>query len=188
MSRERAVRMGGIIYFGAHMLHAILSAVILGAANTVGDMLWAGFSLRHRVAYGLLHGAAICLLIGATIGWRARRLRAGALAGPFVGVLAAGVFYLLAPTLRYSAMFPAWMFFWICFALLQKQLYRESGWSASVVRGLVAAVVSGLAFYAISGIWTRPPRGGPNYLYNFGAWTVAFFPGFASLFVGKPRR
>lgn len=170
------------------MLHAILSAVILGSANTIGDMLWAGFSLRHRVVYGLLHGAAICLLIGAMIGWRARRLMAGALAGPIIGVLAAGVFYLLAPSLRYSAMFPAWMFFWICFALLQKQLYRERSWTGSVVRGLVAAIVSGAAFYAISGIWTRPPSGGPNYLYNFGAWTFAFLPGFASLFVGGPRR
>jgi hypothetical protein len=147
-------------------------------------MLWAGLSLRHRVGYGLVHGAIICLLIGAFIGWRAGSPSRGVAAGPIVGVLAAGVFYLLAPWWRYYAMFPAWMFFWVCFALLQKALRRERSWGPSLARGTTAAIVSGLAFYAISGIWTNPPRGGPNYLYNLGAWTFAFFPGFAALFVG----
>jgi hypothetical protein len=98
--------------------------------------------------------------------------------------MAAGLFYLLAPWLRYSAMFPAWMFFWICFAILQEWLRRERdhAWGLAVARGLVAAILSGLAFYAIAGIWTRPPRD-PNYLYNLGAWSFAFLPGFAALFV-----
>jgi hypothetical protein len=164
------------------MIHALIAAVALGAASTVGDMLWAGLSLRHRVVSGLIHGAVICLLIGAFIGWRAGRLFPGLAAGPAVGVAAATVFYLLAPWLGYSAMFPAWMFFWICFAMLQRGLRRDSGWGSAILRGLVAAIVSGLAFYAISGIWTRPPRGGPNYLYNFAAWTFAFLPGFIALF------
>jgi hypothetical protein len=170
------------------MTHALIAALVLGAASTVGDMLWAGLSLRHRMTYGLVHGAAICLFIGAFVGWRAGRLASGLAAGPVIGVLAAALFYALAPWLRYSAMFPAWMFFWVCFALLQKFLSRESGWRGAIVRGLVAAVVSGAAFYAISGIWTDPPRQGPRYLYNFAAWSVAFLPGFAALFVGPRAR
>jgi hypothetical protein len=103
-----------------------------------------------------------------------------------IGLLAAGTFYVLAPWLRYYAMFPAWMLFWLCFAVLQKQLCRDPRWGSAFARGAAAALVSGLAFYLISGIWTRPPRGGPNYWFNLGAWTFAFFPGFAALFV-RPR-
>jgi hypothetical protein len=166
----------------------LIAAVVLGAASTVGDMLWAGLSLRHRMVSGLVHGAVICLFIGAFVGLRARRFASGMVAGPIIGVLAAGVFYALAPWLRYSAMFPAWMFFWICFAALQKFLRREQGWNEAIVRGLVAAIGSGAAFYAISGIWTDPPRLGPRYLYNFVAWTLAFLPGFAALFVARKGR
>jgi hypothetical protein len=167
-------------------MFAIGAALALAVAMTAGDMLWAGLSLRHRVGYGLAHGALMCLLIGGFIGWHARRPLPGIAAGLPIGLLAAGLFYALAPWLRYSAMFPAWMFFWICFALLQKQLAREPAWIPAIVRGAVAAVVSGVAFYMISGVWTRPPRGGPNYLYNFGAWFVAFTPGFLALF-GRRR-
>jgi hypothetical protein len=167
---------------------AALAALVLGAASTAGDMLWAGLSLRHRMVYGLLHGALICLAIGAFVGWPARRVASGVAAGPLIGLLAAGVFYLLAPRLGYYAMFPAWMFFWICFALLQRWLRREPAWAPALARGVAAAVVSGAAFYAISGIWTRPAPGGPNYLYHFAAWSFAFFPGFAALFVTpRPR-
>ena len=168
------------------MMFALGAALALAAAMTAGDMLWAGLSLRHRMGYGLAHGALICLLIGTFIGWRARRPLAGTAAGPVIGLLAAGLFYVLAPWLRYSAMFPAWMFFWICFALLQKHLRDERTWGTAIMRGLLAAIVSGAAFYLISGVWTRPPRGGPNYLYNFGAWFVAFAPGFLLLFGGRP--
>lgn len=167
------------------MAFALFAAVLLGAASTAGDMLWAGLSLRHRVGYGLVHGALICLVIGACVGVRAGAPLRGAAAGPVIGVLAAGVFYLLAPWLGYYAMFPAWMFFWICFAVLQKFLRREPDWGRPLVRGIAAAILSGAAFYAISGIWINPPRGGPNYLYNFGAWTFAFLPGFASLFLSR---
>ena len=164
------------------MLFALLAAIVLGLASTAGDMLWAGLSLRHRVGYGLVHGAAICLAIGAFVGVHARRPAAGIAAGPVVGLLAAGTFYVLAPWLRYYAMFPAWMFFWVCFAVLQKQLCRDPRWGSALARGAAAALVSGLAFYLISGIWTRPSRGGPNYWFNLSAWTFAFFPGFAALF------
>ncbi len=171
----------------AGIREAIVAALVLGGASTAGDMLWAGLSLRHRMVYGLVHGALICLAIGAFVGWRARQIRTGLAAGPLIGFLAAGVFYLLAPRLGYYAMFPAWMFFWICFALLQRLLRRERAWASAIARGLAAALVSGVAFYAISGIWTRPAPGGPNYLSHFAAWTMAFLPGFAALFVERRR-
>lgn len=168
------------------MVDAIVAAVALGALSTLGDFVWEVLRLRHRMYYGIAHGAVICLAIGAFIGWRAGRGRAGLLAGPIVGVVAAAMFYVLAPWLRYSAMFPAWMFFWICFAALQARL-MGTPLSAALARGIIAALLSGAAFYAISGIWTRPPSGGPNYAWNFVAWSFAFLPGFAALFFGSPR-
>jgi hypothetical protein len=187
------------------MIYAVVAAVVLGAVSTFGDYVWAALRLRHEMTYGLIHGAVICFCIGAVIGIRDRRLLPALIAGPVIGLIAAGAFYALAPWLRYSAMFPAWMLFWICFALLQEWLGSgrrsaapaaavSSSFGAAVARGLAAAVLSGLAFYAISGIWTRPSPGGPNYLRHFLSWSFAFLPGFVALFAGQrvviplPRR
>lgn len=164
------------------MVYAILASILLGALSTFGDFVWAAWQVRHRMVYGLLHGAIICLCIGAIVGARAGRWRMGAAIGPAIGLIAAGAFYLLAPTLRYGAMFPAWMLFWICFGLLQARLSRDRALGPALARGVVAAVLSGLAFYAVSGMWTNPPRGGPDYAANFIRWTAAFLPGFAALF------
>jgi hypothetical protein len=149
---------------------------------TFGDYLWATWQVRHKVTYGLLHGAAMCLCIGAVIGARARRVATGALVGPLIGVAAAGAFYLLAPLMRMMAMLPAWMLFWILFALLQHGLLRAEPVGRALARGGAAAVLSGAAFYAISGIWTSPAPGGPHYPLHFVSWSFAFLPGFLTLF------
>lgn len=161
---------------------AALAALFLGAIMTLGDFVWAAAHVQHRVAYGVAHGAVMCLCIGAVIGLRARRIAAGALAGPIIGVAAAALFYLLAPRLHWSAMLPAWMLFWILFALLQHKLAGREPARRAIVRGLAAAILSGVAFYAISGIWTSHAPGGPNYAVNFVSWTFAFLPGFLALF------
>jgi hypothetical protein len=166
------------------MLAAVIASLVLGIVSTAGDFVWAAMDLRHRVLYGLVHGAVVCFCIGAVIGWRVKRLAPAALAGPLIGVLAAGVFYLLAPSMRYAAMFPAWMFFWICFASLQAWLLPSKPFTSALVRGIAAALLSGAAFWAISGIWTRPSPGGPDYVRHLWSWTVAFLPGFLALFVG----
>lgn len=169
------------------ILLAVLASLLLGAVMTAGDFIWAFFSLRHRVYTGVAHGALMCLCIGAVIGYRSGRLAPGLLAGPLIGVLAAAAFYALAPTLRWGAMVPAWMLFWICFAMLQKWLTGGT-LGMALARGVVAAVLSGLAFYAISGIWTRPAPGGPHYVLHFVYWSFAFLPGFLALFAGHTVR
>jgi hypothetical protein len=170
------------------ILHAVIAAAILGAVSTFGDFVWANWQVRHRMVYGLIHGAVMCLCIGAVIGGRTGKLAAGTLAGPLVGLLAAGSFYLLAPMLGYSAMFPAWMLFWFCFSILQARLSGDRRLGPALGRGLVAALLSGLAFYVVSGMWTSPPRGGPNYPVFFVNWTFAFFPGFLALFLDRGKR
>ena len=54
-------------------------------------------------------------------------------------------------------------------------------------RGAIAAVASGLGFWAISGIWRPFNPQGWDYAVHFGAWTVAYFPGFAALLIARPR-
>lgn len=178
----------------AAVLHALGAALLLGAVMTVGDFVWAYFDVRHSVLAGVVHGAVMCLCIGAVLGARAGRLGTGLLAGPAIGVLAAATFYAAAPTLRWGAMLPAWMLFWICFAALQPWLASHRMGPAllggALLRGVIAAVLSGLAFYAISGIWTSPAPGGPDYPIHFAYWSFAFLPGFLALFIaaqGRPR-
>jgi hypothetical protein len=168
------------------LIAALAASLLLAAVMTLGDFVWAFFSVPHLAVYGVAHGAVMCLAIGAVIGARARRLAAGALAGPIVGVLAAGAFYALAPALRWTAMLPAWMLFWVLFAVLQQRLRGEESMTRALMRGIAAAVLSGVAFYGISGIWTSHAPGGPNYIVNFASWCVAFLPGFVCLFVALP--
>ena len=161
---------------------ALGAALLLGAVMTFGDYVWATWHVRHRIAYGLVHGAAMCLCIGAVIGARNRRVGAGALAGPVIGVIAAGAFYVLASVMGMGAMLPAWMLFWILFALLQQRLVSAETVPRALARGAAAALLSGAAFYVISGIWTNPAPGGPDYPLHFVSWSFAFLPGFLTLF------
>ncbi len=167
------------------MSAALAASLFLAVVATLGDFVWEFFNIRHNPVYGVIHGAVFCLAIGVAIGVRVGKPIAAIVAGPLVGVLAAGVFYMLAPAMRMTAMFPAWMLFWICFALLQRQL-RDEPAGRAIARGLAAAVLSGVAFYLVSGIWTERAPGGSNYVRNFLSWSFAFFPGFGSLFWPAP--
>ena len=166
---------------------ALAAAALLAVVMTLGDYIWALFDLPHLRAYGITHGAVMCLFFGMVIGWRAKRLATGALAGPIIGIIAALVFYALAGPLRFVALLPAWMSFWIMFAFFQQWLSPTETPGRAALRGFVAAVTSGLAFVAISGIWTRGSAHG-NYLINLGAWTFAFLPGFVALFFRRVER
>ena len=167
------------------MVFAVIASLCLGAVMTIGDWLWAALQLRHLAVYGLIHGALMCLCLGIAVGIRAGRPAAAALAGPVIGVIAAASFYLLAPMLRWSAMFPAWMLLWVLFALLQYWLSKKESIGTAVLRGAAAALLSGAAFYAISGIWVNDSHTNPNLIRHFGAWSFAFLPGFLSLFLRR---
>jgi hypothetical protein len=76
--------------------------------------------------------------------------------------LAAAAFYAPAPAMRWNAMFPAWMLLWILFALLQHWLAKRESMATAVLRGGGAALMSGAAFYAISGIRVNDAHTNPN--------------------------
>ena len=164
------------------MIYAVIVSVLLGAVMTVGDFAWAALRIPHRVAYGLTHGAVMCLCVGLAIGVRAKKPLPAVIAGPVIGVVAAGAFYALARALGWSALFPAWMLLWILFGVLQQKLEKKEQMGTALMRGVTAALLSGAAFYLISGIWTRDSHDDPNLARHFAAWSVAFLPGFAVLF------
>lgn len=167
---------------------ALIGALVLAAISTLGDWIWAHYVSRHRMVFGLLHGTLLLLALGLYLGVLRKRAVLGALGGAVVGLAAAASFYGLARLMGTSAMFVSWMALWIGFALLDARvLQRAVPLREAIIRGMVAAIGSGLAFYAISDIWTRPRPGGPAYGYNFLSWTLAFLPGFMALVVSKPR-
>ncbi len=167
---------------------ALAGALALAALSTLGDFVWARYVPAHRALFGVAHGTLLLLALGLFLGVLRRRPLQGALAGALVGVLAALSFYAMAPLLGYGAMFVSWMALWMGFALLDARLRGRVRAREVLVRGAIAAVGSGLAFYAISGIWTNPSPGGPRYAYHFLCWTIAFLPGFAALLAYERRK
>jgi hypothetical protein len=169
---------------------AIGSAVFAAVIMTLGDFVWASRLLQHRMAYGLLHGAGLCLALGLALGAPAKRPLTGAIGGLVVGILSAASFYVLAPMMRYSAMLVSWVLLWILLALLDRMLRRGASVGAALVRGALAAVGSGLAFYAVSGMWDNWNPQAINYADHFLRWAVAFLPGFLALhlFSGRTAR
>ncbi len=172
------------------MRDALTGAVLIAAVSTFGDFVWAGLGLRHRVPYGLAHGALLFLCIGAYLGSIERQPLRGAIAGALIGLLAAGSFYALAPIAGYSVMFAVWAFVWLALAILIGRVLRTTtrwSWRETITRGTLAMIGSGVGFYLISGIWRPFDPQGWDYAVHFLSWTVAYLPGFLML-VGTPRR
>ncbi|MGH9163025.1 MAG: hypothetical protein ACRD2X_23940 [Vicinamibacteraceae bacterium] len=165
---------------------AIGGAVAIAAVSTLGDFIWASAVPHHRPLYGLVHGTALLFCVGLYLGLCARRLLAGGMGGALIGLLAAASFYLLQPLVGYSAMFASWFGLWMALGWLSGHvLQKQASVPEVLARGIVAAVLSGIAFYAISGIWLPFRPRGWDYLTHFGAWTVAYLPGFASLLITR---
>jgi hypothetical protein len=162
---------------------SLVGALLIALLSTLGDFIWARFIPAHRPLFGLIHGTLLCLGIGLYLGALRRLPVRGAVAGALIGFGAAGGYYLLARTMGYAAMFVLWMALWAAFGLLSGLGLGapRSTALAAVARGALAAVGSGAAFYAVSGIWQRTPAGAGDFAYHFVCWTVAFLPGFLAL-------
>lgn len=168
---------------------AALGAVLVAAVSTFGDFVWATWIPRHRPVYGLAHGTLLCLAIGLYLGALVGKPITGAVGGAMAGFLAAGGFYALAPLAGYAAMFVLWMALWAMLAVLNGPVLRETrDVRLTLARGIAAAILSGLAFYAVSGIWLDFNRGGINYPYHFVCWMIAYLPGFAALLLARRAR
>lgn len=167
----------------------VIGTLVIAAISTAGDFIWATWIPRHRWEYGMTHGTLLFLAIGLFLGTLARRPAAGALAGAIIGAAAAGSFYLVAPVLGLASMFVVWMGVWVALAVLHWRLNPALlGPSEAAARGVAAALASGAAFYAVSGIWMPFRPSGWDYAWHLAAWSVAFFPGFLALVAGTLQR
>ena len=163
----------------------VLGTLLMAAVSTFADAFWAAALPEHRTVYGLVHGALVLGALGLALAWlvgaRQRLLRWGVVS-LLVGVFAAVVFYGLFPFLGVMAMLVAWMGLWLAFAFVADAAAPVSESRGRVVaRGVLAAVLSGIGFWAISGIWLGPHDPGVLFWRNFVAWCIAFAPGFIAL-------
>lgn len=169
----------------------VAGSLIMAAVSTFADAFWAAAIPEHRAAYGLVHGGLVLSTLGFTLAWlvgSTRRFLA-AMAGLFTGIAAAGLFYVLYPFVGIVAMVLAWMGLWVAFAFLTETVAPDREATArTTVRGLAAAVASGIAFWSISGIWLGDVDPGPLYLRNFAHWCIAFLPGMAALLLWRPEK
>ena len=164
--------------------NVIAGSIATAAVSTLGDYLWANVLPHHRPLYGLAHGTLLFLTVGWCLGLAARRPIIGAAGGAAIGFSAAAGFYLLQPVIGYTGLFVMFVGLWIALGLLNGRVLQARETMRVVIgRSLLAAIGSGLGFYAISGIWFPFRPRGWDYAIHFVYWTVAYLPGFAALLV-----
>jgi hypothetical protein len=177
------------------MLRLFLGIVFVALVATVGDYVWFEIGIRHQATAGAAHGALLLGSVGLVLGWLSGRIAAGLVAGIAAGVGGAVAYYALAAgggrSDTFPAMIAAWAAVWIVLAVADGRLLRRRsprGWTEVLVRGVLAAGLGGLAFWAVLGIiWGGPPADGRNYLTQFGAWLVAWAPGMLAIGGGRKK-
>jgi hypothetical protein len=171
---------------------------ILGVAlvATLGDYTWYALHVRHSVLTGVIHGAVLLTTVGAVLGLDANRMWKGLPIGALAGVGGALAYYLLAAVVDrrpYGLAIPAaWVTVWLLLAVLDGRWLRapaRRSWAEIAIRGALAAVFSGVAFFLVlNTLWGRPPASGKNYAVQFGAWVIAWAPGLLALTARSPQR
>ncbi len=166
------------------------AAGVLGLLSTLGDWIWARFIPDGAVLPGIIHGVLIFLILALILGLAAKSkkaLRRLLLALPIAGLVIAAAFYPLAYVLGYlGSLLATWIAMWLTLAFLQRWARdHDEALQRALLRGIVAALGSGLAFWAISGIWTHPALHA-SYLLRLAYWIFAFFPGFLALLWAQP--
>lgn len=170
-------------------------AGILGVAlvATLADYTWYTLHLRHSIVTGVIHGMVLLTVVGAVLGLDAGRLVKGLPIGAIAGIGSALTYYSLVALVdsrTYGSAIPAsWVALWLILAVLDGRWLRapqRRTWREIAVRGALAAVLSGAAFFMVmTTLWGRPPATGRNYGVQFAAWVVAWAPGLLALTLGR---
>ena len=168
---------------------AATAALGLAAVSTVGDWIWARWIPDGAVVPGVIHGVLFFAALAVALGWAVGEPRAiGRLLRtlPLAGLVLAAAFYPLATVAGYlGALLLTWTGMWLALALLlRRALGSVRTARAALVRGLLAAVGSGVAFWAVSGMWTRPAVE-TGYTLRLLYWTLALLPGLAALLLAR---
>ena len=164
---------------------------ILGVAlvATLTDYTWYALRVRHSVMAGVIDGAVMLTGVGAVLGLDAGKVWKGLPIGAIAGIAGALVYYLLVALVDrrvYGYAIPAsWVTLWLILAVLDGRWLRapaRRSWPAIAIRGVLAATLSGVAFFRVMNtLWGRPPATGKNYVVQFAAWAVAWAPGLLAL-------
>ena len=173
------------------MVKLAVGILLVSAVATLGDYIWYEIGVGHQIVSGIIHGALQLMAVGGVLGWAAGRVVPGLIVGIGAGVLGALSYYAMAPAMGYPAMFISWMVVWILLAVGEGRLLQSTrrSWLNVLAAGVIAAVISGVAFYAISGtVWGPPPAGGRNYAKHFAAWLIAWAPGILAIGYGGRAR
>jgi hypothetical protein len=173
-------------------LEIAAAILVVAASATVADWIWYTFGVRHRMIAGVLHGALLLTVVGGALGALAGRWVRGLPIGAIAGVGGALAYYAIASLVDrrpYGVAIPAaWVVLWLLLAILEGRWLRAPGvrsWRQVVLRGLIAAVIGGVAFFLVVGtLWGSPPPTGRNYALQFAAWAFAWAPGMIALSVG----
>jgi len=173
----------------------LLGIAVVAAVATAGDYTWYEIGVGHRMLTGIVHGAVLLLAVGGVLGALSGRLVTGLPLGAAAGIAGALMYYGVAPaTGGTTAMVVAWAALWIVLAFFDGRILRRVKLPTSeiVSRGVLAAVLGAVAFYAmVDVLWGRPPAGGRNYAVQFAAWMIAWAPGILALAAdlpGRPKR
>ena len=174
----------------------IVGVVVVAAVATLGDFIWYTYGVRHTMIAGFIHGALLLTSVGGVLGAASGRTLKGLPIGALAGIGGAASYYLLIVVMdrrTYGPAIPgAWISMWLILAALDGRWLRapqRRTWSAVAVRAVMAAVLSGVAFYLVlNTLWGRPPAGGRNYVVQFAAWALAWAPGLLALTFDGRRR
>jgi hypothetical protein len=177
-------------------MNVILGILGVALIATLADYTWYTLGVRHNIATGIIHGAVLLTAVGAVLGLDAGRVVKGLPIGALSGVGGALIYYLLVALVdrrTYGSAIPAsWVGMWLLVALLDGRWLRaphRRPWSEIAIRGTLAAVLSGIAFFLmLNTLWGRPPATGRNYFVQFAAWVVAWAPGLLALTIGRSAR
>jgi hypothetical protein len=176
-------------------MKVVLGILCVALVATLSDYTWYTLGVRHSIATGIIHGAVLLTSVGAVLGLDAGRFLRGLPIGTLSGVGGALIYYLLVALVdgrTYGSAIPAsWVGMWLLVALLDGRWLRapqQRPWGEIAVRGVLAAVLSGIAFFLVMNtLWGRPPATGKNYFVQFAAWVVAWAPGLLALTLGQSR-
>jgi hypothetical protein len=164
----------------------VVGALVTAAVSTAGDYLWANVLPHRQPIYWFAHAIVLFLTVGFCLGLPSHKPATGALGAAAIGCLATAGFYFLQPLIGYSALFVLFVALWIGLGLLAgRVLQHRDSMRAVLARSALAAIGSGVAFYAISGIWMPFNPHGWDYVKHFVYWTIAYLPGFAALLIRK---
>jgi hypothetical protein len=174
-------------------MRIVVGTLAVALVATLADYTWYTLHVRHSVTTGIIHGAVLLTAVGAVLGLDARRVVKGLPIGALAGIGGALTYYLLIALVdrrTYGSAIPmSWVALWLIVAVLDGRWLRapeRRPWSEIAVRGALAAVLSGIAFFMVMNtLWGRPPATGRNYAVQFAAWVAAWAPGLLALTLGR---